>query len=336
MWLIIMCVMIFSMVVVGGITRLTHSGLSIAEWKPVTGILPPLNEQAWEEMFATYRSTPEYLKINHGMSLAEFQSIFFWEYTHRLLGRLIAVVFVLPYLFFLFRGKLKDGLGLKLFFGLLLGSLEGPMGWFMVKSGLVDAPHVSHYRLAAHLTLAFLFFAYLFRVILHLRVADGEHKNSGIARLQTASLIVITGVCLEVLYGAFTAGLKAGFGYNTFPTMNGFWIPPDILSMQPSWLNFFENRTCVQFVHRAIGFCLFVGVLVFRVIATRFPLNHEQRWSVDLLTAAIILQGTLGVLTLVYVVPITLAVIHQAVAFLVFALAIFTHFSFSSSSAHRT
>ena len=141
---------------------------------------------------------------------------------------------------------------------------------------------------------------------------------------------------IQIILGAFVAGLKAGYTYNTFPTMNGFWIPPDILSMQPSWLNFFENRTCVQFVHRAIGFCLFVGVLVFRVIATRFPLNDEQRWSVDLLTAAIILQGTLGVLTLVYVVPVTLAVTHQAVAFLVFALAIFTHFSFSSPSAHRT
>lgn len=328
-WLIVVCALIFSMVVVGGITRLTHSGLSIAEWKPVTGILPPLNEAGWEEAFAQYRETPEYLKVNRGMSLGDFKSIFFWEYFHRLLGRLTALAYAGPFLFFLFRRRLGQGLARRLFIGLILGSLEGPMGWCMVKSGLVDAPHVSHYRLAAHLALAFIVFAYLFRILLDLRAGIPGGRKGVAAPLKTASLCVIAVVCLEVLYGAFTAGLKAGYSYNTFPKMNGRWIPPDLFLLSPLWRNFFENGAGVQFLHRAIGLLLFLGILAFRFQAGRLPLNPEQRWGVNLLVALLIAQGALGVFTLLYIIPVGLAVLHQATAFLLFAVSLFVYYSFS-------
>jgi len=225
-WLSIVLLLILSMVMVGGITRLTHSGLSIAEWKPVSGIIPPLSEKSWQEDFSKYQETPEYKKINHGMSLSEFKGIFFWEYFHRLLGRLIGFIYFVPFLIFLVRGRLRGGLGKRLFIGLLLGSLEGPMGWCMVKSGLVNDPHVSHFRLTAHLMLAFLLFGYLLWVILDLIKESAEKNLSG--RLKFFLGVILVGVVIETIYGGFTAGLKAGFGYNTFPKMNGHWLPPDL------------------------------------------------------------------------------------------------------------
>ena len=333
-WLAAVCALIFSMVVVGGITRLTRSGLSITEWKPVTGALPPLSEKTWEETFAKYKETPEYLKINRGMNLDQFKSIFFWEYIHRLLGRLTGLVYLVPFLFFLLRRKPGKDLARRLWIGLFLGSLEGPMGWCMVKSGLVDAPRVSHYRLAAHLALAFIVFAYLFKIILDLRFKNSQEGKPSVSSLRTPAFWLIVGICLEVLYGAFTAGLKAGYGYNTFPTMNGHWIPPDFFLLSPLWKNFFENGSGVQFLHRAIGAALLLGILAFRFQAGRYSLNREQKWGVNLLVAIFAVQAVLGILTLVFVVPISLAVLHQGAAVLLFAASLFVYHSFARRSIY--
>ncbi len=333
LWLSLLCLMVFSMVLVGGITRLTHSGLSIAEWKPVTGILPPGNETEWQEEFATYQKTPEYLKVNAGMSLSEFKSIFFWEYFHRLLGRLIGIAFIIPYAFFLFRRRLQARLSRRLLLGFFLGGLEGVMGWLMVKSGLVDNPHVSHYRLAAHLLLALAIFGYFFWIIMDLCAWGKENMALSTSLLKKLSLALLAGLVLEIICGAFTAGLRAGIGYNTFPMMNGYWIPPDTFHLSPLWMNFLENRTTIQWTHRLLALALFLGIAGFRFYASRSPLTKTQRRAVNLLVAVLVLQITLGILTLVYVVPVGLGVLHQAGAFVLFAALMLVYRSFAASLA---
>ena len=328
-WLSLVCFLIFSMVIVGGITRLTHSGLSIAEWAPVVGTLPPLNEQAWQESFNKYQATPEYLKLNLGMSLGEYKSIFFWEYFHRLLGRITGLVLIIPYFIFLLKKKFVAGLSKRLLGGLLIAGLEGPMGWLMVKSGLVDAPHVSHYRLAAHLALAFILFGYLFMIILGLTADKSKNNTAGLKKF---SLWICMGLSLEVVYGAFTAGLKAGFVYNTFPTMNGYWIPPALFYLSPLWRNFFENQTSVQFLHRLFAFLLLISVVIFRIMATRFSLTKNQKRGTNLLLSALLAQIVLGVTTLLCHIPVPLAVAHQGTAMLLFAASLFTYYSFSKTS----
>jgi cytochrome c oxidase assembly protein subunit 15 len=325
-WLSAVCLLIFSMVIVGGVTRLTHSGLSIVEWKPLMGVIPPTNDKAWNEIFDKYKQYPEYKITNRHMDLSDFKFIFYWEYFHRLLGRLIGVVYFFPFLFFYLRKYFDRKLSLKLFVGFLLGGLQGLVGWFMVKSGLVNDPSVSHYRLALHLAIAFGIAAYLFWNILDILFED-EKSTRHHARFKQ-SLLLTAGICLQIIYGAFTAGKKAGFGYNTFPKMDDSWIPDAVFSIQPAWLNFFETNAAIQFTHRTIAWCLIIAIPLF-LWKIRNELNALQKTAMKLLFAGLCVQFTLGVLTILFIgsYEVVLPAIHQAGAFILLSLVIFFNHS---------
>ncbi|MCB1643850.1 MAG: COX15/CtaA family protein [Pseudomonadales bacterium] len=310
-WLGIVCVTIFTMIVVGGITRLTESGLSMVDWRPVMGIIPPTSEAEWEATFEAYKQFPEYQKKNLHFTLDEFKSIFYWEYGHRVLGRLIGLMYFLPLVFFWLRGHVEPAYRLRLIIGLLLGGMQGLMGWYMVKSGLIDMPRVSHYRLAAHLSLALIILAYLFWLMLDLlQVKPVAAVQSGLRKL----ILLFAGLLsLQIVYGAFVAGSRAGWGYNTWPDMNGEFLPDAVLYMQPFWHNLLENTAGMQFIHRWLGagvalLAVSLAVLLFRTGDTRL-----KNAGLMLVTVTF-LQFILGVLTLIYVVPISLGALHQAVA----------------------
>ncbi|MDQ5914793.1 MAG: heme a synthase, partial [Pseudomonadota bacterium] len=250
-WLFACSAMVFAILVVGGVTRLTHSGLSIVEWQPIVGVIPPLNQVEWEETFDKYKKTPEYQQVNHQMSLDEFKGIFYWEYWHRVLGRLIGVAFFVPFLYFWLRKKIEPGLTPKLLGIFLLGGLQGGMGWYMVKSGLVDDPRVSQYRLTAHLSIAFLIFISMMWVALGL-VAERARSSADAAlrKMQRVGFWLCILVGYMVVTGGFVAGIRAGKAYNTFPLMNGHVVPPEIFMIDPWYLNFFNNMATTQFDHR--------------------------------------------------------------------------------------
>jgi len=322
-WLLLCCALLFAMIVVGGITRLTHSGLSMVEWQPLVGTLPPLDQTQWEEVFHKYQQTPEYQQVNQGMSLAEFKGIFWWEYLHRLLGRLIGLVFLLPFVYFLLRKKIDKAWAPKLAGIFLLGALQGALGWYMVKSGLVDDPRVSHYRLTAHLGLAFLIYAAMFWTALSLLYPKAAGTAVDRQRPLRRFSWVITGlVFLMILLGGLVAGIRAGFSYNTFPLMNGHWIPPEIFMLQPWYLNFFNNMATVQFNHRLIAWVLFLLVPLFWFSSRRSALTPHARLAGNLLLALLLVQIALGITTLVHVVPLPLAAAHQAGAVLLFSCAL--------------
>jgi cytochrome c oxidase assembly protein subunit 15 len=326
LWLLVCCVMIFAMVVVGGLTRLTHSGLSMVEWDPIVGAIPPLNLAQWTETFAKYQLTPEYLKINRGMGLEAFKSIFWLEYYHRLLGRSIGLVFLAPFLYFLLRRRIQRTQISKFIGMFVLGGLQGVLGWYMVKSGLVDNPHVSQYRLTAHLALAFIIYSYIFWVALGLLYPQPQHQGgSAIRRLRLYSLGVSALIFIMVLSGGFVAGLKAGLAFNTFPTMNGHWLPPGLYALHPLWHNFFENLATVQFNHRLIAYLLAVVIPLFWWHALRIKLPARTRIAVHLLLGMLALQITLGITTLLFFVPVPLAAAHQAGALVLFTLALFVN-----------
>lgn len=309
------------MVVLGGVTRLTRSGLSIVEWAPVSGVIPPLTEAQWEEAFANYRRFPEYQQRNRGMQLAEFKSIFWIEYTHRLLGRLIGVAFLLPFAYFLLRRRIDRRLGLRLVAIFALGAAQGLLGWIMVKSGLADEPRVSPYRLTAHLALAVLIYGYAMWVALGLlwpRV-----RNADVPELRRLGLAVTALLCLMIVSGGFVAGTRAGFAFNTFPLMNEHFIPPGVLALTPFWRNFFENIATVQLDHRLLAYALCVTVALFWYRLQRTELDRRTRIASHALLAALGLQVALGVSTLLLVVPTTLAAAHQAGALAVLAIALF-------------
>ena len=265
-WLLVCCALVFAMVVVGGVTRLTDSGLSIVEWKPIVGSIPPLSESDWEEVFEKYNKTPQYKKVNQGMSPDEFKTIFWWEYFHRLLGRVIGLVFFIPFLYFIVRKKIDQPLGLKLAGIFFLGGLQGLMGWYMVKSGLVDNPHVSQYRLTAHLGLAFIIYGAMFHVAMKLLLPIRTlHMDNKLHSLYRFSQVLIGLIFLMVLSGGLVAGIRAGQAYNTFPLMNGHFIPPEIFMIEPWYRNFFDNIATVQFDHRLIAWVLAILIPVFLV-----------------------------------------------------------------------
>lgn len=324
-WLFAVAAMVFAMVVIGGVTRLTESGLSIVEWKPIAGALPPLSDAAWQAEFDNYKQFPEYQKINRGMSLAEFKRIFFWEWLHRLWGRLIGLVFFLPFVWFLAMRRVPPGLGPTLWGLLVLGGMQGVLGWFMVKSGLVDRPSVSQYRLTAHLGLAVLIYAALLWVGWGQWQAGGKGRpNAGIgARLHGSALALVPWVFLVILSGGFVAGLDAGLAYNTFPLMDGRWIPAGAWSLDPGWLNLFENTITVQFQHRVLATLTVLGVALLWWRAHGLALPRWLATRMHLLLAAVLLQATLGILTLVLVVPIPLAAAHQTGAMLLFTAALY-------------
>jgi heme a synthase len=321
LWLLACCALVFAMVVVGGVTRLTHSGLSIVEWQPIVGTLPPLNQEQWQESFLKYQQTPEYQRVNQGMNLEAFKGIFWWEYFHRLLGRLIGVAFLLPLLWFALRGKIERRLVPRLIGIFVLGGLQGAMGWYMVKSGLVDDPRVSQYRLTAHLGLAFLIYmAMLWAALDILFPRSASAPRPGLRR---AALALTALVFIMSMTGAFVAGIRAGLAYNTFPLMNGEWLPAGMFVIAPWYLNFFSNIPLVQFDHRLIAWALAFLVPWFWLRARRQPMPPRARLGADLLVAALALQIGLGIATLLLVVPVALAVAHQAGALLVFTAALF-------------
>jgi cytochrome c oxidase assembly protein subunit 15 len=325
-WLLACCALVFAMVVVGGVTRLTDSGLSIVEWQPIVGTMPPLGQKDWDELFEKYHQTPQYKKVNLGMSLDEFKGIFWWEYFHRLLGRLIGLAFFIPFLYFVVKRAIDRPLGLKLTGIFLLGGLQGAMGWYMVKSGLVDNPHVSQYRLTAHLGLAFLIYATMFWVALELLSPTvPSHGNIRLRALRRFSVAITSLIFIMILSGGFVAGIRAGFAYNTFPLMNGHFIPPEIFMLEPWYRNFFDNMATVQFDHRMIAWTLAILIPVFWYRSRSLPLSGSARFACSLLLIMLTIQIGLGISTLLLVVPLPLAAAHQAGAVLLFPAALWVN-----------
>jgi cytochrome c oxidase assembly protein subunit 15 len=307
------------MVVVGGITRLTHSGLSIVEWQPIVGALPPLNDSQWEEAFAKYRESPEFRHRNFDMTVEAFKGIFWWEYIHRLLGRLIGVAFLLPFLYFLARKRVRGPLAWKLAAIFALGGLQGAMGWYMVKSGLVDDPRVSQFRLAAHLGLAFLIYGAMLWVALGLMRGGRPTESTTPNRLAIFFPML---VFATVLAGALVAGIRAGYAYNTFPLMNGHVVPPEIFLVEPWWKNFGYNMATVQFDHRMLAWIVLAMAVVAWGKARRLDATQAVRTWSKALGVAVGLQFALGVATVLSVVHIVPAALHQAGSVIVFTCAI--------------
>lgn len=317
-WLFVCCAAVFVMIIVGAITRLTESGLSIVEWRPLIGALPPMNEQEWLRIFDLYKATPEFQKKNFWMSVDDFKTIFFWEWFHRLLGRLIGMIYALPYLFFLVKGSIPQGYTLKLFGIFILGGLQGLMGWYMVESGLVDIPSVSHYRLAAHLSLALLLHALMFWIALDfIQLSDNKPQRQDLG-LYKHGWVTLGFVMITIFWGAYTAGLDAGLVYNnTFPKMGDNWIPSEVWFHKPIWINFFENHAGVQFMHRWLAMITAVIVLSFSIHAIK---RRFKEFRFAALGFFVFIQIALGIATLFSGVNITLAVMHQGGAVIVLTL----------------
>jgi cytochrome c oxidase assembly protein subunit 15 len=320
-WLLSIAVLIAIMVLVGGVTRLTESGLSIVEWKPVTGALPPLTEAQWIQAFDAYKTIPQYHALNAGMTLAAFKTIFWWEWSHRLLGRAIGAVYLLPFFWFLWRGGLSAELKRRLWLIFALGALQGGVGWWMVASGLSERVEVSQYRLATHLVLALLIFA---AVVWTLRRLAERPPIAGAARLKITSVALVVLTFVQLYLGALVAGLRAGLVYNTWPDIDGSFIPSAarLWFETPWWRNLFDNVLTVQFEHRMTAYALLAlaAFHAFDVLRSRggTAAVNGALW----LLAAIVLQATLGILTLLNQVPIALALAHQAVAIAVLTLAV--------------
>ena len=321
-WLLACCALVFAMIVVGGVTRLTHSGLSIVEWQPIVGTLPPLDAAQWQQAFDKYKLTPEYKLVNAGMTLAEFKRIFWWEYVHRLLGRLIGLAFLLPYLYFLVRRRIPPGLGWKLLGLFVLGGLQGALGWFMVQSGLVDDPRVSPFRLTAHLALAFAILGAMLWIAWSLLFAREADHDAATRSARRWAVAVIALVALMIVTGGFVAGIRAGFAYNTFPLMNGHVVPPEVMMLEPWWRNFFWNMATVQLDHRLGAWALAIVVPIAWWRVLRAAPTARARTAAHLLLAMLVVQVALGIATLVNVVPLPLAAAHQAGAAVLLALAL--------------
>ncbi|MDA1089295.1 MAG: COX15/CtaA family protein [Proteobacteria bacterium] len=330
-WLFIVSAMVFFMVVLGGVTRLTESGLSMVNWHPVTGWLPPMGQAEWDAVFSAYRKSPEYLKVNHGMSLADFKTIFWYEFLHRLLGRLIGVAFFIPMVVFWIKGWIDRRLAPKLIGLFVLGGLQGVLGWYMVKSGLVDRPDVSQYRLAAHLGLALVILAAMLWVALGLvRPAPAIAPDQG---LKKAVWVVLSLITVTALSGAFVAGLDAGHIYNTFPLMDGGFVPDGMFDLSPVYLNFFENITTVQFDHRILAEATFVAIMVFWWRAGRAALTPAQALASKALALVAMVQVGLGIATLLLVVPVPLAALHQTGALVLLCIGVWLAHEFRNPGA---
>jgi cytochrome c oxidase assembly protein subunit 15 len=321
-WLLSVAVLIAIMVLVGGATRLTESGLSIVEWKPVIGTLPPLNQEQWTQAFEAYKAIPQYRELNAGMNLAEFKTIFWWEWSHRLLGRVIGVAYLLPFLWFMSRGALGAELRRRLWLIFGLGALQGAVGWWMVASGLSHRVEVSQYRLATHLVLAFLIFA---AIVWTLRRLSDRTPSAVSSRLKITSVALVVLTFVQFYLGALVAGLRAGRVYNTWPDIDGALVPSAarLFFETPWWRNLFDNTLMVQFEHRMAAYLLFALAVLHALDAVRSRAGTAAVNGALWLLAAITLQATLGILTLLNHVPIALALAHQAVAIAVLTLAIF-------------
>jgi heme a synthase len=323
LWLLAVAALVFLMIVVGGATRLTGSGLSITEWKPLLGAIPPLSEADWATAFGKYKTIPQYTKLNAGMSLAEFKTIFWWEWGHRFLGRIIGLAFAGPLLWFVLRRRMPAGLLPKLVGLLALGGLQAAIGWYMVSSGLVDRVDVSQYRLALHLGTAFAIFGGLIWVAFTLsRTRQEIHLQTVTTGQRLAANLLLAVVSLQVVLGALVAGLKAGLTYNTWPLMDGRLIPNGLGTLQPLYLNLFENITTVQFNHRLVAYIVAAAVIAHGISLIRSADDPQLRSSASLLIAAVVAQVVLGIWTLLAVVPLWLGVVHQAGAAVLFGLSV--------------
>jgi len=318
-WLFAGCFLIFAMVLIGGITRLTHSGLSMVEWK-FTGSLPPLNEQDWQEEFSKYQQSPEFQKINTHFTVEDFKGIFWWEFIHRMLGRLIGIVFIIPLIWFIIRKKLPPGFLKNAAVLLLLGFCQGLLGWIMVKSGLNKVPHVSHYLLASHLSLAFITFGFTFWYALNL--IYGKQNNNPVHAISKNAIILLALVALQIVYGAFVAGMQAGALCPTWPKMCNSWMPSEVSSMLPAWRNFLENPYGVQFIHRTLAILIlaFAAVLFYRKRIQN--ITQQQDKLITFVLFGITAQVILGIATLLLHVPVSLASLHQVGAFFLFSIII--------------
>jgi len=327
-WLLTGCILIFIMVLVGGITRLTHSGLSISNYKLISGTLPPLNTEEWQEAFALYKQFPEYKKLNSHFTLEDFKSIFFWEWLHRFIGRFIGIVFIIPFIYFIIRKKLTNPTIKKCLILLGLGAFQGFLGWYMVKSGLVNKPDVSHFRLAAHLITAFITCAYSFWIALDLIY---PHKKPAIPQFRKLLLIALFLLITQIIWGAFVAGLDAGFIHNFWPLMSDGKLIHETVYIEhtPLIKNFFEGKSGVQFIHRYLAYII-VGIVFFIAYkAKKTKITTLQQKGIYFLIGLVLLQFILGVLTLVLAVPLWLGLLHQIVAFLLLGAMTFTLHKFS-------
>ncbi|GJL82803.1 MAG: heme A synthase [marine bacterium B5-7] len=333
-WLLVCCALVFAMVVIGGVTRLTGSGLSMVEWQPLMGIIPPLGEAEWHAAFVQYQSFPEFQYVNSDMDLAGFKFIFYFEYAHRLLGRVIGLVFLLPMLWFWWRNRLNRAVKPHLLFLFVLGALQGLLGWYMVKSGLVDNPRVSQYRLMAHLCMAVVIYGYMLFIALELMRADlpafmrSTHTVSG---LPGAMLLL---VFVMIASGALVAGTHAGHIYSTYPDMHGQWIPDGIMALTPWWLNVLENPVTIQFDHRWLGIIVLVSAITVRVLITRRGFG-PLKFTASALVLMVALQVVLGIATLLAQVPVFLGALHQAGALAVFTIALVLFQKSRHTGVHR-
>jgi heme a synthase len=329
LWLYAVAALVFAMVLVGGATRLTESGLSITQWRPVMGVVPPLTAAQWQAEFQRYQEIPQYRALNDGMSLDAFKATFWWEWTHRLLGRLIGVAFLVPFLWFLWRGWIGPGLRgrLALIFG--LGALQGAVGWWMVASGLADRIEVSQYRLATHLILACVIYVAMLWTAVQLgggkRPALAERAGEGAAatRLRVSAIGLLALVLGQIYLGALVAGLRAGYIYNTWPLIDGGLVPhaARLFSASPLWRNFFENTLTVQFDHRMLAYTIWICSVLHLIDAVRYGGKSPAPTGALVLAGAVTLQAALGIWTLLEVAPLGLSLAHQAMAMLVLTAA---------------
>ncbi len=318
-WLYIICLLVVAMVLVGGATRLTDSGLSITEWKPVTGAIPPLSEEVWQQEFAKYQQIPEFKQINAGMDLAGFKYIYWWEWGHRFLGRFVGIVFLLPMLFFWLTNRLEARLKPHLVVLFLLGGLQGAIGWWMVASGLVNRVDVSQYRLAVHLVMAMLIFAYALWLARGL-AAHSAAPGSADLRRQAALLTML--ILLQIFLGGLVAGLDAGLAFNTWPKIDGAWVPSGLWVEMPVWLNLFENIKTVQFVHRTTGYLVILMVIWHAASCLARPVASAHQTRALLLLALVLLQVILGIITLLKQAPFDWSLMHQFAAIVLLGFAI--------------
>ena len=320
-WLLVVAALVFLMVCVGGVTRLTGSGLSITQWQPIVGIVPPLSEADWLDMFAKYRQIPQYHHVNPGMSLEAFKTIFWWEWIHRFLGRLVLAVYLLPLVYLLAARLIPRALMGRLAGILALGALQGLIGWYMVSSGLADRIDVSQYRLALHLALAILIFGALLWVALSVEETQDRSAIAPPMQVGPAAAIVVL-VFVQIVLGAFVAGLKAGASYNTWPLIDGRLVPEGLGAIEPWYLNLFENALTVQFTHRLVAYVLVLTTLWHAGSVRRHVRDPLICRSGVTLAGAVLAQATLGVITLIAQAPLTLSLLHQAGAVAVFGVSL--------------
>ncbi len=309
-WQLAIIILIFTIVIIGGITRLTGSGLSMVDWQPIMGIIPPLNTQQWNNVFLQYQQFPEFIKLNQSMSLSEFKFIYFWEYLHRILGRLIGLTIIIPFIVFKIQKKLSKELTIKASIMTFLVITQGVVGWYMVKSGLINVPHVSHFRLAIHLGLAIVLLEYC--IWTALTIISTKTKQNTLSKILKLWVI---GLGIQIIYGAFTAGLHAGWGYNTYPKMGDNWIPEAAFMFEPFIKNTLYNPVMIQFIHRHLALILGISFfIIWKKINTSTVKQSFTRILNNLALILLILQICLGILTLIWVVPIKLALMHQFLA----------------------